>query len=156
MLNFHGTWRFDSPGEIPYGVVNAFSDLIGRIAAQGNRQQILEHFKSDFGDACGTSASWSSSASCGETDLHAYMQDAAKMLLFSSRRSSMPAKVCATIIRSLACMISPESIACSSRTRPVMKFDLLTLFPSILMSQLSFPSTLRPSMNRHRRSSRRR
>ena len=29
----NGAWRFDSPGEIPLGVSNAFSDLIGRIAA---------------------------------------------------------------------------------------------------------------------------
>jgi hypothetical protein len=78
MLNFNGAWRFDSPGEIPLGVSNAFSDLIGRIAAQGDRQEILEHFKSYFGDACGTSASWSSSASWAETDLYRYMQDAAK------------------------------------------------------------------------------
>jgi hypothetical protein len=78
MLNFNGSWRFDSPGEIPQGVSNAFSDLIGRIAAQGDRQSILEHFKSYFGDACGTSTTWSSSASWAETDLHSYMQDAAK------------------------------------------------------------------------------
>jgi hypothetical protein len=78
MLNFNGAWRFDSPGEIPQGVSNAFSDLIGRIAAQGDRQEILEHFKSYFGDACGTSTSWSSSASWAETDLYRYMQDAAK------------------------------------------------------------------------------
>lgn len=78
MLNFNEAWRFDSPGQIPQGVSNAFSELIGRIAAQGNRQEILEHFKSYFGDACGTSTSWSSSASWAETDLHSYMNDAAK------------------------------------------------------------------------------
>lgn len=78
MLNFNGSWRFDSPGEIPQGVSNAFSELIGRIAAQGHRQDIVEHFKSYFGDACGTSTSWSSSASWAETDLYRYMQDAAK------------------------------------------------------------------------------
>jgi hypothetical protein len=78
MLNFNGAWRFDSPGEIPEGVRSAFFDLIGRIAAQGDRQGILEHFKSSFGDASGTSTTWSSSASWAETDLHSYMDDAAK------------------------------------------------------------------------------
>jgi len=78
MLNFNGAWRFDSPGEIPQGARDAFFDLIGRIAAQGNRQSILEHFKSAFSDACGTSTSWSSSESWAETDLHSYMLDAGK------------------------------------------------------------------------------
>jgi hypothetical protein len=33
MLNFDGSWRFDSPGEIPQPVIAAVSDLIGRFAA---------------------------------------------------------------------------------------------------------------------------
>jgi hypothetical protein len=45
MLKFTGAWRFDPPGIISTGVVNEFSDLIGRIATQGDRQDILEHFK---------------------------------------------------------------------------------------------------------------
>lgn len=78
MLRFNGAWRFDSPGAISNGVVNAFFDLIGRIAAQGDRQTILEHFKGYFANASGSAASWSSSASWAETDLQRYMSDAAE------------------------------------------------------------------------------
>jgi|ERR1017187_205330 hypothetical protein len=77
MLNFNGAWRFDTPGPIPSGVDNAFFELIGRIASQGNRQRILEHFKSYFGSAAGISSSWSSSESWAESDLQSYMGHAA-------------------------------------------------------------------------------
>jgi hypothetical protein len=77
MLKFRAEWRFDSPGAIPDGVVTAFVDLIGKIATQGDRQTILEHFKSYFGRAAGTTTTWSSSASWAETDLSSYMQQAA-------------------------------------------------------------------------------
>ena len=77
MLKFNGTWRFDSPGEIPYGVVNQFSAFIGRIAAQADRQTILEHFKDYFAGASGSTSSWSSSVSWAETDLDGYMRQAA-------------------------------------------------------------------------------
>lgn len=76
MLKFNGTWRFDSPGEIPYGVVNQFSTLIGKVAAQADRQTILEHFKDYFASAAGTTSSWSSSVSWAETDLDGYMRQA--------------------------------------------------------------------------------
>lgn len=78
MLKFNGAWRFDSPGLVPNGVVAAFSDLIGKVATQGDRQTILEHFKSYFGDAAGTTTTWSSSASWAETDLYSYMRQAAE------------------------------------------------------------------------------
>jgi hypothetical protein len=71
MLIFNGSWRFDSPGPIPDAVHNDFFDLIGRIATQANRQQILEHFKSYFASAAGSSSSWA------ESDLQGYMQHAA-------------------------------------------------------------------------------
>jgi hypothetical protein len=74
MLKFNGAWRFDSPGPVPNGVVASFSDLIGKIATQGDRQTILEHFKSYFGDASGTTTTWSSSTSWAETDLDNYMR----------------------------------------------------------------------------------
>jgi hypothetical protein len=77
MLNFDGAWRFDTPGPIPSAVDNAFFELIGKIASQGDRRRILEHFKSYFGSAAGKSASWSSSESWAESDLQSYMGDAA-------------------------------------------------------------------------------
>lgn len=77
MLNFNGTWRFDTPGPIPDGVCNAFLELIGRIATQANRWRILEHFKSYFAGAAGISSSWSSSESWAESDLQGYMGQAA-------------------------------------------------------------------------------
>jgi hypothetical protein len=77
MLKFNGKWRFDSPGRIADGVQGEFSRLIGKIATQGSRQEILEHFKSYFAGAAGTTCSWSSNTSWAETDLDAYMRDAA-------------------------------------------------------------------------------
>lgn len=77
MLKFNGAWRFDSPGRIADGVSTEFFKLIGKIASQGSRQSILEHFKSYFASAAGTTSSWSSSESWAETDLDSYMSDAA-------------------------------------------------------------------------------
>jgi hypothetical protein len=64
MLKFNGAWRFNSPGPIADGVSAEFSGLIGKIATQGNRQAVLEHFKSFFAGAAGSTSSWSSSPSC--------------------------------------------------------------------------------------------
>jgi len=77
MLNFDGSWRFDSPGPIPDEVSNAFFELIGRIATPDNRKTILEHFKDYFASAAGTSSSYSSSTSWAESDLLGYMSQAA-------------------------------------------------------------------------------
>jgi hypothetical protein len=78
MLKFDGSWRFHSPGKIAEGVVWQFNTLIGKIAAQGgDRQRTLEHFKSAFANAAGSTSSWSSNASWAETDLLNYMQHAA-------------------------------------------------------------------------------
>jgi len=76
MLKFNGAWRLESPGRIVGGVFREFSRLIGKIATQGQRQEILEHFKTYFADAAGTTSTWSSSASWAETDLDHYMTDA--------------------------------------------------------------------------------
>jgi hypothetical protein len=46
MPHLDNRWRFDSPGRIEQDVEAGFLDLINRICAQGNRQNILEHFKS--------------------------------------------------------------------------------------------------------------
>lgn len=77
MLKFEGAWRFNSPGAVPDGVKDQFSNLIGKVAAQGDRQRILEHFKHYFANAVGLTSSWSSSASWAETDLNSYMDEAA-------------------------------------------------------------------------------
>jgi hypothetical protein len=77
MLKFNGAWRFDSPGAIVLDVVGEFSRLIGKIATQGARQDILEHFKTYFADAAGTTSSWSSNTSWAESDLDRYMNEAA-------------------------------------------------------------------------------
>lgn len=77
MLKFNGAWRFDSPERIADGVSSEFSRLIGKVATQGDRQTILEHFKTYFADAAGRTSCWSSSASWAESDLDGYMSDAA-------------------------------------------------------------------------------
>jgi len=76
MLNFPGAWRFDSPGEIPSTVISGFVDLIARVAAQGRKQDVLEHFKGYFANAAGTTAYRSSSVSWAESDLYEHMQRA--------------------------------------------------------------------------------
>jgi hypothetical protein len=77
MLHFDGAWRFDSPGPIPNGVVNSFSDLINRIVAQGNRKLLLEHFKSFFAGAAGTTHYISSDVGWAASDLNRVMEEAA-------------------------------------------------------------------------------
>ena len=76
MLEFDGGWRFASPGTVHPGVQVGFMEFILRIAAQGDRQFILEHFKAHFAGACGQTSCWSSSVSWAESDLASYMTDA--------------------------------------------------------------------------------
>jgi hypothetical protein len=78
MLKFNDAWRFDSPGPIPPGAVQSFSDLMRKIVSQGDRHRLLEHFKGYFAAAAGFTSTWSSSASWAETDLDSYMDHAAK------------------------------------------------------------------------------
>ena len=76
MLKFNGSWRFESPGALPAPAAREIALLIGKVAAQGDLQKILEHFKDYFAPASGTTSSWSSSASWSETDLNMYMDTA--------------------------------------------------------------------------------
>lgn len=76
MLHFDGAWRFDSPGPIPNGVINGFVELINRIAGQGNRGSILEHFKSYFAGAAGVAYFGSSNEGWAASDLDALMSQA--------------------------------------------------------------------------------
>jgi hypothetical protein len=77
MLKFSSPWRFDTPGPIADGVSDEFFRLIGKVASQGSRKAILEHFKDFFAGAAGSTASYSSSAGWAETDLLSYMSSAA-------------------------------------------------------------------------------
>ena len=83
-LKFPGAWRFKPPPDgrfanqaIPGGMVAECIDLIMKVATQGNRQEVLEHFKGYFCVASGATHYWSSSASWAETDLWTYAQEAA-------------------------------------------------------------------------------
>jgi hypothetical protein len=78
MLKFKGSWRYEAPAGIPSEVVRDVLQLIGKVAAQGDRQDLLEHFKAYFAEAIGATPSRSSSASWAETDLQEYMWKAAK------------------------------------------------------------------------------
>jgi len=77
MLQFDGTWRFDSPGPISSAAVADFGDLINRIVSQGNRKRLLEHFKSHFAGAAGVSHYPSSDEGWAASDLDRLMDQAA-------------------------------------------------------------------------------
>ncbi len=77
MLKFNAAWRFKTPASVPDAVVNECFALIEVSATQGDRKEILELFKRYFARAAGASASWSSTTSWAETDLQAYMKEAA-------------------------------------------------------------------------------
>jgi len=78
MLKFDHSWRFDAPANIGRVLQNDFSELIGKIANQGDQQEILEHFKVYFAGAAGTTTSYSSSASWAQSDLDRFMGNAAQ------------------------------------------------------------------------------
>lgn len=84
MLKFDGAWRFEPPPDqalhnrtVPDGFVNDCFDLIGKVATQGSRKAMLEHFKGYFAGAAGISDSSSSSVGWAESDLRGYMSEAA-------------------------------------------------------------------------------
>lgn len=77
-MKFDGNWRFDPQGEIPRDVFFQFDTLIGKIASQGNRWTVYEHFKEYFAAAVGTTAAGSSSESWAETDLNGLMSRASE------------------------------------------------------------------------------
>jgi len=77
-MQLQGPWRFDSPGAMPLEAVREFDTLVGRVAAQGNRWAILEHFKGYFAGAAGATTSRSSSESWAESDLDRLMSQAAE------------------------------------------------------------------------------
>jgi hypothetical protein len=78
MLKFPPAFRFASPGAIAEGVVEDYFDLIKKVAAQGNRQNLIEHFKRYFSNAAGIASSRSSNESWAISDLHSSMESAAE------------------------------------------------------------------------------
>lgn len=78
LMQLQSSWRFDSPGALPPTAVREFEQLVGKIAAQGKRWAILEHFKRYFAGAAGSTASRSSSESWAESDLDRFMSQAAE------------------------------------------------------------------------------
>lgn len=85
MLQFDGSWRFSPPPDgryhnstIPQAALGEFGRLIDRVATQGNRWDILEHFKRAFSRAAGQAYVRSSSESWAETDMGSAMSQAAE------------------------------------------------------------------------------
>jgi hypothetical protein len=79
MLNFDPIWRYTSPGAIASEIQDEFFLLIKKVGAQhGNRQHILEHYKTYFADAAGRTSYTSSGLGWAESDLRDYMGDAAQ------------------------------------------------------------------------------
>jgi hypothetical protein len=85
MLRFNGAWRFTPPLDgqwknqsIPLEAVGDFYTLITKTTTQGNRQEILEHFKGAFCASVGSRHVWSSDEGWAETDLQNTMNFAAE------------------------------------------------------------------------------
>ena len=83
-LRFPGSWRFKPPADgrfinqaMPADAVADCIELIRKVTTQGDRQDILEHFKGYFCAAAGASHARSSSTSWAETDLWTYAHEAA-------------------------------------------------------------------------------
>ena len=55
-LKFENSWPFEVPDSISVGLIDEFSELIGKTATQGNDWAVLEHFKDYFAPAAGTSS----------------------------------------------------------------------------------------------------
>ncbi len=84
VLKFSGTWRFTPPQDgqfrnksIPGDAVSEFMAMTSKVATQGGRQGVLEHFKKHFSAAVGATHVRSSSESWAEADLTSLMEDAA-------------------------------------------------------------------------------
>ncbi len=83
-LKYKGSWRLQPPPDgqytnerIPDAAVSEFLELIMKVATQGERQAVLEHFKGYFCAASGETHVWSSSESWAESDLSSAAADAA-------------------------------------------------------------------------------
>jgi hypothetical protein len=84
-LKFNNAWRFNPPGDgrfqnktIPGEAIEEFLGLASRVATQGPRQSVLEHFKGEFASAAGSTHSRSSNESWAATDLENNMCSASE------------------------------------------------------------------------------
>lgn len=78
MLQFNAAWRFESPGRLPRGAVQAIAAVIARVAGQTSTKATLEHFKTFFASAGGFVSNYSSDVSWAQSDLNSYMDGAAE------------------------------------------------------------------------------
>lgn len=85
MLKFNSKWRLEPPADgiyinshIPEEALWEFDGLIGKVATQGRRWDVLEHFKRAFCRAAGQPHHRSSSESWAETDMSSAMAAAAE------------------------------------------------------------------------------
>ena len=85
MLRFDPSWRFEPPPDgryknraIPSEAIWEFDSLIRKVATQGDRWNMLEHFKGVFSRAVGQTHFRSSSESWAESDLSSVMSQAAE------------------------------------------------------------------------------
>ena len=69
MLDFEGKWRLETPGPVADDAGWEFNLLIERICGQGNRKNLLEHFKYHFAPAAGAQYYPSSNESWATSDL---------------------------------------------------------------------------------------
>lgn len=84
MLKFDPSWRFEPPPDgryknkaIPSEAIWEFDSLIRKVMTQGDRWNMLEHFKGTFSRAVGQTHFRSSSESWAESDLSSVMSQAA-------------------------------------------------------------------------------
>ena len=78
MLEFDGSWRFNSPGELPDEACRELVSFATRIADQGDTWEVLETFKRYFAPAGGETYYRSSNCGWADTDLQRLMSDAAR------------------------------------------------------------------------------
>ncbi|MFM0239678.1 hypothetical protein [Paraburkholderia phytofirmans] len=78
MLQYDASWRFQSPGPMSLDIVeDVFTQVLLKVAAQGDRKTFYEAFKRRFAQSSGRTANTSSSESWAESDLRDYMHHAA-------------------------------------------------------------------------------
>lgn len=76
-MKMEGGLEVRLPGALPREAVIEFDTLVRKVAVQGNRWAILEHFKRYFAGAYGSTSNRSSSESWAESDLNNLIWQAA-------------------------------------------------------------------------------
>lgn len=82
VLKFNAAWRFNPPEDghfrnktIPYDIIEELVAMINKVATQGSRKGVLEHFKLHFSIAANKSHVKSSDESWAESDLKRDMDE---------------------------------------------------------------------------------